>query len=116
VSKKQGKGHTPIGTGLGGGLVRQVQQMQENMLRAQEALANETLEITAGGGAVRIVITGDQRIVSITILPEAVDPDDVQMLQDMLVVAMNAALDQSRALAAERLQAVTGGLNIPGLT
>jgi DNA-binding YbaB/EbfC family protein len=98
-----------------GGLAQQIQKMQEQMIKEQEALAEETLEVTAGGGMVSIVITGHQRVQSITLKPEVVDPDDVEMLQDLLLAAVNQAIEQSQAMAAERLEGLTGGLNLPGL-
>jgi DNA-binding YbaB/EbfC family protein len=96
-------------------LAQQIQRMQEQMIKEQEVLSNETLEVTAGGGMVTIVITGDQRVESITLKPEVVDPDDIDMLQDLLVAAVNQAIEQSQAMAAERLEGLTGGLNLPGL-
>lgn len=98
-----------------GGLGKQLQQMQEEMVRAQEELEKETIEVTAGGGAITIVITGHQRIESISILPEVIDADDPEMLQDLLVAAVNNAIEQSQLMATRRLQGLTGGLNIPGL-
>jgi DNA-binding YbaB/EbfC family protein len=105
--------------GAGGNMMRQLQKMQEDMVAAQEALANETVEVSVGGGAVTIVITGHQRVQSITIKPEAVDTSDPEWLndlQDMLVVAINQAIEQSQTMAAEKMENITGGLNnIPGL-
>lgn len=91
-------------------MLAQVQKMQEDMASAQEKLADETITVTAGGGAVSIVVTGHQRIESITIDPEVIDPDDVEMLQDMLVAAVNAAIEQSQAMAAQKMEGITGGL------
>ena len=96
-------------------LMAQVQQMQQEMADQQEALAEETVSVTAAGGVVTVEITGQQRIKSITIEPEAVDPDDVEMLQDMLVAAVNAAIEQSQAMAAEKMEGLTGGLDINNL-
>lgn len=96
-------------------MMKQIQKLQEDMAKAQEALAQETLEVTAGGGAVTVVINGQQRIQSITLKPEIVDPSDMEMLQDLLVAAVNQAIEASQAHAAEKLQGLTGGLNIPGL-
>jgi hypothetical protein len=104
----------PQGGGLGN-LAQQIQQMQQEMVKAQEALADETVEVTAGGGMVKIVITGHQRIQSLTLKPEVVNPEDVDMLQDVLVAAINQAIEQSQAMAAQRLEGLTGGLNLPGL-
>lgn len=111
-------GGLPSG-GMGGNMMRQLQKMQEDMVAAQEALANETVEVSVGGGAVTIVITGHQRVQSITIKPEAVDTSDPEWLndlQDMLVLAINQAIEQSQTMAAEKMENITGGLNnIPGL-
>ena len=93
-----------------GGLMSQMQQMQEQMASAQSALENETITVTAGGGAISIVITGHQRIQSITVNPDLLTPDDAEMLQDMLVAGVNSAIEQSQALAAERMEGITGGL------
>ncbi|MCB9006682.1 MAG: YbaB/EbfC family nucleoid-associated protein [Ardenticatenaceae bacterium] len=93
-----------------GGLMSQMQQMQEQMASAQSALENETLTVTAGGGAISIVITGHQRIESIKVDPELLTPEDAEMLQDMLVAGVNAAIEQSQAMAAERMEGITGGL------
>lgn len=100
---------------MSGGLAGQLQKMQAEMMKAQEALADETLEVSAGGGAVTIVITGHQRIQSMTLKKEIVDPDDVEMLQDLLTAAVNQAIEQSQMMAAQRLEGLTGGLNLPGL-
>jgi DNA-binding YbaB/EbfC family protein len=114
--KRSGRGYVPPRQPSGmSNLAQQIQKMQEQMIREQEALSNETLEVTAGGGMVTIVITGDQRVESITLKPEVVDPDDMDMLQDLLVAAVNQAIEQSQAMAAERLEGLTGGLNLPGL-
>lgn len=106
------RGGTPGGMG---NLAKQIQKMQEDMVKAQEELADETLEVTAGGGMVTVVITGHQRIQSISVKPEVVDPEDVEMLQDLLVAAVNQAIEQSQAMAAERLEGLTGGMNLPGM-
>lgn len=115
------------GGGFGGGgmpgnqaaMMRQLQKMQQDMADAQEALANEMTEVSVGGGAVRIVISGHQRVQSITVNPDAVDTSDsewVDDLQDLLVVAVNQAIEQSQTMAAERMEAITGGLgSMPGL-
>jgi len=97
------------------GSVKQIQQMQQRLLKAQEELANETVEATAGGGVITVVITGNQQIRKITIAPEAVDPSDVSMLEDLMVAAVNEALAKSQELAAKRMGAVTGNLRIPGM-
>ena len=96
-------------------MIKQAQQLQARLLKAQEDLESETVEASAGGGAVKVVATGKQTIESITIDPAAVDPGDVELLQDMVLAAVNEALAKSQALAAERLGALTGGLKIPGM-
>ncbi len=96
-------------------MLQQLQKLQEEMVKTQEALGDETVTVTAGGGAITVVISGHQKIQSITIEPEVVDPDDVEMLQDLVTAAVNEAIDKSQQLAADRLGALTGGLNIPGL-
>jgi len=107
------KGKMSLGGG-GGGMLGQIQKLQADMMKAQEALAEETLEVTAGGGAITIVITGQQRVKSITLQPEVVDPADLEMLQDLLVAAVNEAIERSQTYAAQKLQGLTGGLGIPG--
>lgn len=101
--------------GFGGGMLGQIQKLQQEMVKAQEALADETLDVTAGGGAITITITGQQRVRSIKLAPEVVDPNDVEMLQDLLVAAINEAIERSQTHAAQKLQGLTGGLGIPGL-
>jgi nucleoid-associated protein EbfC len=96
-------------------LQRMAQQMQRDMARVQEELETAVVEGTAGGGVVKATATGKQEILSITIDPDAVDPDDVEMLQDLVLAAVNEALNASRALAEAKLGAVTGGLRIPGM-
>lgn len=91
-------------------IMNQFQQMQTQMSQTQEALANETVTVTAGGGAISIVITGQQRLKSISINPELLNPEDVEMLQDMLVSGVNAAIEQSQSIAAQRMEGITGGL------
>lgn len=98
-----------------GGMLQQIQKLQEEMLKAQEALGEETVEVSVGGGAVKVVLTGHQRLVGITIDPQVVDPEDVEMLQDLILAAVNEGLDRAQALAAERLGSLTGGLDLGGL-
>ncbi|MCS7219741.1 MAG: YbaB/EbfC family nucleoid-associated protein [Anaerolineae bacterium] len=93
----------------------QLQKLQEEMLQVQEALGEETVEVSVGGGAVVVVMTGHQRLRSVKIDPAVVDPQDVEMLQDLIVAAVNEAIEKSQSLAAERLGALTGGLGLPGL-
>ena len=96
-------------------LVKQAQQIQARLAKAQEELESETVEASAGGGAVKVVANGRQTLESVTIDPAAVDPDDVEILQDMVLAAVNDALAKSQQLATERLSAITGGLKIPGM-
>jgi nucleoid-associated protein EbfC len=98
-----------------GDLQKMAREMQANMAKAQEELAAATVEGTAGGGAVVVVLTGTQDIKSIKIQKDAVDPDDVETLQDLVLAAFTDALKKSRELAAQRLGGVTGGLKIPGM-
>jgi DNA-binding YbaB/EbfC family protein len=98
-----------------GGLLQQIQRMQEEMTKIQESLKDETVTATAGGGVVTVVMNGHQELISLTIKPEAVDPNDVEMLQDMLMAAFKSAQEQARDLAAQRLSEVTGGISVPGL-
>jgi DNA-binding YbaB/EbfC family protein len=97
------------------GSVKQLQQMQQRLMKVQEDLKNETVEVTAGGGVITVVITGNQLVKSITINPEAVDPSDVSMLEDLIVAAINEAIDKSQELAAKRMGSITGNLRIPGM-
>jgi len=92
-----------------------MQQMQNRLMKMQEELAEATVEATAGGGVVKAVATGQQKLVSIEIDPSAVDPDDVEMLQDLVLSAVNEALGKAQELAAQRLSGLTGGMKIPGL-
>lgn len=96
-------------------MMKQAQRMQAELARAQEEIKDLTYEATAGGGMVKAVATGDMAIASLTIDPEAVDPEDVEMLQDMVAAAVNEALRGVSDMSAQRLNAATGGMNIPGL-
>ena len=96
-------------------LQRMAQQMQQNMARVQAELEAAQVDGSAGGGVVSATVTGKGELVSITIDPSAVDPADVEMLQDLVVAAVNDALRASRELAEEKMAAVTGGLKIPGM-
>ena len=98
-----------------GNMMKQVQKMQARMMEIQEQLAEERVEGTAGGGMVKAVANGKQEIVEITIDKEVVDPDDIEMLQDLIVAAVNQAQKAAAELASERMAEVTGGLNIPGM-
>jgi len=98
-----------------GKMMKQVQKMQADMAKLQEELVNQTVEATSGGGMVKVVASGKQEIMSIKINPEAVDPEDVEMLQDMVMAAVNEALRQSQDMVAKEMSKITGGMNIPGL-
>jgi nucleoid-associated protein EbfC len=100
-------------------LLKQAQQMQAEMAKAQEQLKNETVEASAGGGMVKVTMTGDMQLREITISPEAIDPEDPDLLQDMVTAAVNEALRSAQELAASRMGGITGGLGgaggLPGL-
>lgn len=96
-------------------MMQQVKKMQKEMEKAQEALKEKTVQGTAGGGVVTVTANGHKEILAITIKPEAVDPDDVEMLQDLVLTAVNDALKQVDELVAKDMGRFTGGLNIPGL-
>jgi DNA-binding YbaB/EbfC family protein len=99
-----------------GSIMKQAQKMQAQIAKIQEELAQKTVEASAGGGMVSVVANGKQEIVSIKIEPEVVDPKDVEMLQDLVVAAVNEALRKAQEMVAEEMSKVTGGLQIPGLT
>ncbi|ATW26429.1 YbaB/EbfC family nucleoid-associated protein [Candidatus Formimonas warabiya] len=96
-------------------MMKQVQKMQADMARLQEELAGRTVEASSGGGAVTIVANGKQEVVSIKIKQEAVDPDDVEMLEDMLLAAVNEAIRKSQEMVSGEMSKITGGMKIPGL-
>lgn len=95
-------------------MLRQVQQMQEEMAKAQESLKHETVEASAGGGMVTVKVSGELELIELKIDPGAVDPEDVEMLQDMVQAAINEAIRSAQEFAANKLGAVTGGLGGPG--
>ena len=103
--------------GMGGGnmnnMIRQAQKMQQDMMKAQEELESKTYEAQAGGGVVSAAVSGKKELLSVTIDPEAVDPDDVEMLQDLIVAAVNEALRKATEDAASQMSKLTGGLNLP---
>ncbi|MBE0476097.1 MAG: YbaB/EbfC family nucleoid-associated protein [Coriobacteriia bacterium] len=100
-----------------GNLMKQAQKMQADMARVQDELKEERVEASVGGGAVKVVMSGDMRVVSVTIDPSAVDPDDIAMLQDLAAAAFNEALRMAQELASQKMSAVTGGLGgaLPGM-
>jgi hypothetical protein len=97
-------------------LMRQAQQLQAKLAKVQEELRNETIEASSGGGAVTVVVNGHNEVQSVKIDPSAVDPDDVEMLEDLVLAAINEGIEKSKELASQRMGAMTGGLKIPGLT
>jgi nucleoid-associated protein EbfC len=120
MSKRSIRRNSIKSSGGGGGkpspsnMMARMQEMQQQMAEAQEALASEKVTVTTGGGAISVVMTGHQRVESIKIDPEVLNPEDVEMLQDMLMSAVNAAIEQSQALSAERMEGITGGLDLGG--
>lgn len=96
-------------------MMKQVQKMQADLARLQEELASRTVEASAGGGMVKVLVTGKQELKAITIDPQAIDPEDPEMLQDLILAAVNEGLRKSSEMVAQEMARVTGGLNIPGL-
>ncbi|MEG1441577.1 MAG: YbaB/EbfC family nucleoid-associated protein [Oscillospiraceae bacterium] len=114
------KGGFPKGMGgMGGGnmnqMIKQAQKMQEQMAQMQEDLENKVYTATAGGGAVTATISGKKELKEITLNPDVVDPDDIEMLQDLIVAAVNEGLRKAEADSTEQMSSMTGGLKIPGL-
>ena len=105
--------------GMGGGMnmnmIKQAQKMQQDMLKMQEEMESKEYDATAGGGMVKAVVNGKHELLSLKINPEAVDPEDVEMLQDMVVAAVNEAMRKAEAEAAQNMSKLTGGLNLGGL-
>jgi DNA-binding YbaB/EbfC family protein len=98
-----------------GKMMKQAQQLQAKMMKMQEELADKTVEASAGGGMVKVVANGRQQVVSLEIEKEVVDPDDVEMLQDLIQAAVNDALARSQEMVSGEMSKLTGGMNIPGL-
>jgi len=96
-------------------LMKQAQKMQKQMAEAQEELANKTLEVSAGGGAIKVTINGEKQITDLTISPDVVDPDDVEMLQDLVISAINEAFRQMDESVSSQMSKITGGMNLPGM-
>jgi len=99
-----------------GNMMKQAQKLQEKMLKLQEELGEKTVEASSGGGMVRVMANGKQQIISINIEKEVVDPDDIEMLQDLVLAAVNDALTKSQEMVSGEMGKLTGGLSIPGLT
>lgn len=98
-----------------GKMMKQAQKLQAEMVKLQEEMALKTVETAAGGGMIKVVANGKQQLVSIQIEKEVVDPDDVEMLQDLILAAVNDALTKSQEMVSEEMSKLTGGMNIPGL-
>jgi DNA-binding YbaB/EbfC family protein len=98
-----------------GKMMKQAQQLQSKMLKLQEELAEKTVETSSGGGMVKVVANGKQQLVSIQIEQEVVDPDDMEMLQDLILAAVNDALTKAQEMVSGEMSKLTGGMNIPGL-
>lgn len=96
-------------------MLQQAQQMQKRLAQVQDEIANSVTEASAGGGAVVATVTGGNTLTDIKIDPEVVDPEDVEMLQDLVMAAVNEAMESAHEAAAKKMSAITGGLNIPGL-
>ena len=103
------------GGGMNMNMIKQAQKMQQDMLKMQEELESKEYDATAGGGMVKAVVNGKHELLSLSIHPEAVDPEDVEMLQDMVVAAVNEAMRKAEAEAAQNMSKLTGGLNLGGL-
>ncbi len=95
-------------------IMKQAQKMQRQMADTQAELEKKTLEVTSGGGAVKIVINGGKEIQNVTIAPDVVDPDDIEMLQDLIMTAVNEAIRQADEMVSAEMSKITGGLNLPG--
>ncbi len=96
-------------------MMRQAQELQKNMMKMQEELESATVESSVGGGVVTAVVSGKMRLESLTIEPEAVTPDDVEMLQDLVLAAVNDGMEKAQDMVSSRMNSLTGGLKIPGL-
>ncbi|MFG6372965.1 MAG: YbaB/EbfC family nucleoid-associated protein [Oscillospiraceae bacterium] len=107
------RGMPGMGGGINMNMIKKAQKMQEDMQKMQEELENATYTATAGGGVVTATVSGKREVTALEIDPEAVDPEDVEMLQDMVIAAVNEALRNAETAAAEGMQRITGGLNLP---
>ena len=97
------------------GMMKKVQKMQQDMLKMQEELKNRTVEATAGGGAVTVVVTGRKTVEKVTIAPSAVDPEDVEMLEDLVTTAINEAVRKVDEMTEKEMGKITGGMKLPGM-
>lgn len=108
------KGGFPGGMGNMNNMIKQAQKMQKDMMKVQEELEQRQIESSAGGGAVTVVVTGKKELVSINIKPEVVDPDDVEMLQDLILAAVNEAIRKAEEMVNSEMSKLTGGFGLPG--
>ncbi|MDQ7092750.1 YbaB/EbfC family nucleoid-associated protein [Desulfosporosinus sp. PR] len=112
-------GFKGMGGNMGGGnmnqMLKQAQKLQEDMARAQEELQNKTVDASSGGGMVQVVVSGKMELVEMKINPEAIDPEDVEMLEDLVKAAVNEGLRKAQEMASNEMGKLTGGLKIPGL-
>ena len=108
--RNRGFSRSTLGGGGQAGMMQQLQQMQQQLAEAQEKLAEETVTATAGGGAIKVTVTGDQKCTNVEIAPELLEDIDAEMLQDLVLSAVNLALDKSRELAAEKMGPLASGL------
>lgn len=104
-----------MGGGANGNMMQQVQKMQQDMLRIQQEMEEREFTAAAGGGIVTATVTGKKELRAVVIKPEAVDPDDVEMLQDLIVAAVNEAIRQAETTMEKEMSGITGGINIPGI-
>ena len=105
----------PGGMGNMNQMLKQAQKMQENMMKAKEELENRSVQASAGGGMVEVVVNGKMELLELKIKPEAIDPDDAEMLEDLVKAAVNQGLRNAQAMVEEEMSKATGGFNIPGL-
>jgi len=105
----------PFGGGGLGGMMKQVKQIQDNMAKAQDELAAAVIEATSGGGMVKVILTGKRELVEITIDPQVIDPEDAEMLQDLVCTAVREALTKAKEMETEIMAGATGGIHIPGM-
>lgn len=108
------KGGFPGGMGNMNNMIKQAQKMQKDMMKMQEELEQKQVETSAGGGAITVVVTGKKELVSINIKPEVVDPEDVEMLQDLILAAVNEAIRKADEMVSGEMSKLTGGLGLPG--
>ncbi len=115
IKRPTPKGGPGLPMGGGGDMMQQIRILQEEMARTQESLEDEVVQVSVGGGVVQMTMTGHQRLQAVQIEPDILNPDDVEMLQDLILAAVNEAIERSQQLASQRMGALTGGLNLPGL-